>query len=195
MCTKGSTWFIVLLLELSLIVHRGLGFAPAPRYSQHGERPSILFEGDDFRRRALTNARFPCAKWVVARDASLFSKAPMGAHQKVRGGPNKPTPFTQHFTRAARKRVFKCSLFMPMQAAPKRRIPKDDVLELDGKVTESLPNAMFRVELQPTGSTILATISGKIRKNLVRIIVGDKVTVELSPYDLTRGRITYRNRG
>jgi translation initiation factor IF-1 len=61
-------------------------------------------------------------------------------------------------------------------------------------VLESLPNAMFRVELQPTNSVVLATISGKIRKNYVRILVGDTVKVELSPYDLTRGRITFRNR-
>jgi|TARA_B100000513_G_C11810114_1_gene155229 translation initiation factor IF-1 len=53
---------------------------------------------------------------------------------------------------------------------------------------------MFRVELQPTNSVVLATISGKIRKNYVRILVGDTVKVELSPYDLTRGRITFRNR-
>ena len=69
------------------------------------------------------------------------------------------------------------------------------MIELEGKVTESLPNAMFRVELQPTGAMVLATISGKIRKNFVRILVGDTVKVELSPYDLTRGRITFRNRG
>mmetsp|Transcript_32494 Transcript_32494/g.94134 ORF Transcript_32494/g.94134 Transcript_32494/m.94134 type:complete len:138 (-) Transcript_32494:97-510(-) len=78
---------------------------------------------------------------------------------------------------------------------PKPRKPKDDVIELEGKVVESLPNAMFRVELQPTNNVVLATISGKIRKNFVKILVGDAVKVELSPYDLTRGRITYRNRG
>jgi len=80
------------------------------------------------------------------------------------------------------------------KAGPKPRKPKDDVIELEGRVTESLPNAMFRVELQPTNSVVLATISGKIRKNFVKILVGDTVKVELSPYDLTRGRITFRNR-
>ena len=66
-----------------------------------------------------------------------------------------------------------------------------DVIELEGTVHESLPNAMFRVELE-NSMMILAHISGKIRKNFIRILPGDKVKVELSPYDLTRGRITYR---
>ncbi|MBQ7717951.1 MAG: translation initiation factor IF-1 [Clostridia bacterium] len=68
---------------------------------------------------------------------------------------------------------------------------KDDVLELEGTVLEALPNAMFKVEL-PNGHQILAHISGKLRMNFIRILPGDKVTVELSPYDLTRGRITWR---
>lgn len=69
-----------------------------------------------------------------------------------------------------------------------------DVIELEGTIQESLPNAMFRVELE-NGITILAHISGKIRKNFIRILPGDKVKVELTPYDLTRGRITYRLKG
>ena len=73
-----------------------------------------------------------------------------------------------------------------------KKAPKDDVIVVSGKVVESLPNAMFRVEIEPTSQIILATISGKIRKNFVRIVVGDSVTVELSAYDLSRGRITYR---
>ncbi|MDO5044528.1 MAG: translation initiation factor IF-1 [Coriobacteriia bacterium] len=68
---------------------------------------------------------------------------------------------------------------------------KQDAIELEGTVLEPLPNAMFRVELE-NGHTILATISGKIRMNYIRILPGDKVKVELSPYDLTKGRITYR---
>ncbi len=68
---------------------------------------------------------------------------------------------------------------------------KDDVLELEGTVLEALPNAMFKVEL-PNGHVILAHISGKLRMNYIRILPGDKVTVELSPYDLTKGRITWR---
>jgi translation initiation factor IF-1 len=66
-----------------------------------------------------------------------------------------------------------------------------DVIELEGEVTEALPSALFRVKLE-TGQLILAHVSGKIRKHFIRILPGDKVKVELSPYDLTRGRITYR---
>ena len=68
---------------------------------------------------------------------------------------------------------------------------KKDVIEVEGKVLEALPNAMFKVELQ-NGHQILAHISGKLRMNYIRILPGDTVNVELSPYDLTRGRITYR---
>jgi translation initiation factor IF-1 len=70
-------------------------------------------------------------------------------------------------------------------------LPKEDNIEVEGTVVESLPNAMFRVEL-PNGHKILAHISGKMRMNYIRILPGDKVTVEMSPYDLGRGRITYR---
>jgi translation initiation factor IF-1 len=66
-----------------------------------------------------------------------------------------------------------------------------DVIELEGEVTEALPNALFRVRVE-TGQLILAHVSGKIRKHFIRILPGDKVKVELSPYDLSRGRITYR---
>ena len=68
---------------------------------------------------------------------------------------------------------------------------KDDVIEVEGVVLEPLPNAMFRVELQ-NGHKVLAHISGKMRMNFIKILPGDRVTVELSPYDLSRGRITYR---
>ena len=68
---------------------------------------------------------------------------------------------------------------------------KDDVIEVEGKVVDTMPNAMFTVELEH-GHQILETFSGKIRKNYIRILAGDRVTVEMSPYDLTRGRITYR---
>ena len=70
---------------------------------------------------------------------------------------------------------------------------KEDVIEVSGTVTQSLPNAQFRVELE-TGQEILAHISGKIRKHYIRVLVGDEVKVELSPYDLTKGRITYRSK-
>jgi translation initiation factor IF-1 len=70
-------------------------------------------------------------------------------------------------------------------------MPKDDAIEVAGVVLESLPNAMFRVELD-SKHQVLAHVSGKMRKNFIRILTGDRVLVELSPYDLTRGRITYR---
>jgi translation initiation factor IF-1 len=70
---------------------------------------------------------------------------------------------------------------------------KEDVIEMEGVVTDTLPNTMFRVELE-NGHVVTAHISGKIRKHYIRILTGDKVTVELTPYDLTKGRITYRAR-
>ncbi|MDD2865837.1 MAG: translation initiation factor IF-1 [Candidatus Omnitrophota bacterium] len=70
---------------------------------------------------------------------------------------------------------------------------KEEAIEVEGVITESLPNAMFRVELE-NGHKILAHVSGKIRMNFIRILPGDRVRVELSPYDLTRGRITFRNK-
>jgi translation initiation factor IF-1 len=70
-------------------------------------------------------------------------------------------------------------------------MPKKEAIEVEGKVVESLPNAMFRVEL-PNGHRVLAHISGKIRLHYIKILPGDRVLIELSPYDLSRGRITYR---
>ncbi|GAB6273459.1 MAG: translation initiation factor IF-1 [Peptococcaceae bacterium] len=71
------------------------------------------------------------------------------------------------------------------------KMPKQNVIEVEGTVIEPLPNAMFRVELE-NGHKVLAHVSGKIRMNFIRILPGDRVVVELSPYDLTRGRIVYR---
>ena len=70
---------------------------------------------------------------------------------------------------------------------------KEDVIEVEGTVIEALPNAMFQVEL-PGGHRILAHISGKLRMNFIKILPGDKVTIEMSPYDVTRGRITWRSK-
>ena len=72
-------------------------------------------------------------------------------------------------------------------------MPKEEPIKVEGKVIETLPNAMFRVELE-NKHTILAHISGKMRMHFIKILPGDTVTVELSPYDLTRGRITYRSK-
>ena len=70
---------------------------------------------------------------------------------------------------------------------------KEDMIELEGVVLEAMPNAMFKVEIQG-GHIILAHISGKLRMNFIRILPGDKVTVEMSPYDLSKGRITWRSK-
>lgn len=71
---------------------------------------------------------------------------------------------------------------------------RQNLIEMEGIITESLPNAMFRVDLE-NGFTVLAHISGKIRKNFIKILLGDKVLVQLTPYDLTKGRIIYRLSG
>jgi translation initiation factor IF-1 len=72
-------------------------------------------------------------------------------------------------------------------------MPKEEAIKVEGKVLETLPNAMFKVELE-NKHQVLAHISGKMRMHFIKILPGDKVTVELSPYDLTRGRITYRSK-
>ena len=72
-------------------------------------------------------------------------------------------------------------------------MPKEDHIEMDGTVIDTLPNTMFRVELE-NGHVVIAHISGKMRKHYIRILTGDKVTVQLTPYDLSKGRIVYRAR-
>lgn len=72
-------------------------------------------------------------------------------------------------------------------------MPKDDVISMDGQVQEVLPNAMFRVKLEQ-GPIVLGHISGKMRQNKIQILIGDRVRIEMSPYDLTRGRIVYRDK-
>ena len=74
-----------------------------------------------------------------------------------------------------------------------RRLPKEDHIEMEGTVKDTLPNTMFRVELD-NGHIVTAHISGRMRKNYIRILTGDRVTVQVTPYDLTKGRITYRVR-
>jgi len=75
----------------------------------------------------------------------------------------------------------------------KRYMAKEDSIQMEGKVIETLPNTMFRVELE-NGHVVTAHISGRMRKNYIRILTGDNVTVELTPYDLTKGRIVFRGR-
>ncbi len=72
-------------------------------------------------------------------------------------------------------------------------MPKEELIETEGKIIEALPNAMFKVELE-NGHIVLAHVSGKMRMNFIRILPGDKVKLELSPYDLSRGRITFRSK-
>jgi len=79
----------------------------------------------------------------------------------------------------------------PVEERPRRQDP--DAITVDGKVIDALPNAMFTVELE-NGHNVLSHLAGKMRTNYIRVLPGDRVTVELSPYDLTRGRITYRHR-
>ena len=85
-------------------------------------------------------------------------------------------------------------VFTSQIRSPEGNLPtKEEKIEVEGEVVEALPSTMFRVQLDG-GHSVLATISGKMRKHYIRILPGDKVKVELSPYDLTRGRITYRHR-
>jgi translation initiation factor IF-1 len=79
----------------------------------------------------------------------------------------------------------------PAEKAAKTTTPKEEAIEVEGTIVEPLPNAMFRVELT-NGHRVLAHVSGKIRLHFIRILPGDRVLIELSPYDLTHGRITYR---
>ena len=79
----------------------------------------------------------------------------------------------------------------PSRKGSEEELPKDDAIEFDGKVTEALSNGMYRVELD-NGHNVIAYLSGKMRKFYIKILPGDRVTVELSPYDLTKGRIVYR---
>jgi len=73
-------------------------------------------------------------------------------------------------------------------------VAKEDIIKMSGKVDEVLPNAMFRVILDETQTKIIATLGGKLRQHNIRILLGDKVDIEMSPYDITRGRVVYRNK-
>jgi translation initiation factor IF-1 len=84
-------------------------------------------------------------------------------------------------------------MLRPFEGAEEDAMSKEDAIQVEGKVLETLPNAMFRVELE-NGHKVLAHISGKMRMHFIKILPGDKVTVELSPYDLSRGRIIFREK-
>jgi translation initiation factor IF-1 len=87
--------------------------------------------------------------------------------------------------------AFKCILPPDFPVNPRGLMPKEELLEFEGVVSELLPNATFRVKLQ-NGHEIIAHTAGKMRKNRIRVLTGDKVMVEMTPYDLSKGRITYR---
>lgn len=84
-----------------------------------------------------------------------------------------------------------CNLTEPSGRQANRLMAKEDLIEMEGRVIETLPNTTFRVQLE-NGHVITAHISGRMRKHYIRILTGDKVTVQVSPYDLSKGRITYR---
>jgi translation initiation factor IF-1 len=86
-----------------------------------------------------------------------------------------------------------CTIAPDFRQINRELMAKDDQIEMDGTVMESLPNTMFRVQLE-NGHIITAHISGRMRKNYIRILTGDKVKVEMTPYDLTKGRITFRSK-
>ena len=103
------------------------------------------------------------------------------------------------FIAATKYSTASCEARWRLSAGPRvitkevKNLAKDDVIELEGIVVDALPNAMFSVDIG-NGHTILAHISGKLRMNFIKILPGDKVTVQMSPYDLTRGRITWRSK-
>ena len=103
----------------------------------------------------------------------------------------KPHRSWYHDLLRGESRVFLCRLSFALRRGG--LATKEEKIEVEGEVTEALPSTMFRVKLDG-GHDVLTTISGKMRKHYIRILPGDKVKVELSPYDLTRGRITYRHR-
>jgi translation initiation factor IF-1 len=139
--------------------------------------------------------------------AQVESSRPFVAYRTVVGAPTDPIRFppigaASSFSTASTTRLFgkkeaRAAGNERKNKSERVRKTKDDVIEVEGVVLESLPNAMFRCAIDGAAETqepVLATISGKIRKNFVKILVGDKVLIELSPYDLTRGRITFRYR-
>jgi translation initiation factor IF-1 len=92
------------------------------------------------------------------------------------------------------RRFYSCSspIHNNQKAKGATRLAKDDLIPAEGTIIDKQPNAFFKVQLENTQHVVLAVISGKMRKNRIRILVGDRVSVEMSPYDLSRGRITYR---
>ena len=152
----------------------GLGYHSSPQRPLLSQM-SLLRQGQPTLRRTF----FTSSSSRMDDSSCLVLYGKKKSRSSGGGGGNRNAPLSNE---AARERI---------------RKPKDDVLEVEGVVLESLPNAMFRCIIDGAPDSqepVLATISGKIRKNYVKILVGDKVLIELSPYDLTRGRITFRYR-
>jgi translation initiation factor IF-1 len=136
--------------------------------------------------------------------APVVPSRPFVSHRKVERAPtdqirstSREAPSIPSYTCLFGKKEARAAGNERKNKSERVRKTKDDVIEVEGVVLESLPNAMFRCAIDGAPETqepVLATISGKIRKNFVKILVGDKVLIELSPYDLTRGRITFRYR-
>jgi translation initiation factor IF-1 len=134
------------------------------------------------------------------RDRGWEAERPHGTHDRDYGGRSGgfDPRFLERASRARRgltadKRGCYYSQFVGSVVIPLREdMAKEEAIEVMAKVLETLPNAMFRVELEDSQHQVLAHISGKMRKHFIRILPGDRVLVELSPYDLNRGRITYR---
>jgi len=117
-------------------------------------------------------------------------------HEHATAAPDDLAPVAHPLHRRPNLHLLSVLRFVTDRACPATRntwesLPKKDAIEVEGTVTEPLPNAMFRVQLE-NGHNVLAHISGKMRMHYIRILPGDRVLVELSPYDLTRGRIVYR---
>ena len=128
---------------------------------------------------------------AIRRDASISPCQPIGGL----------TGFLQAQAPRVRMPRFRVAVAAPGSTPATSRynagipptVAKDDVIEFEGTISETLPNTMFRVKLE-NGHEIIAHISGRMRKNYIRILTGDRVKVEMTPYDLTKGRITYRHR-
>src|SRR4051794_12706682 len=136
----------------------------------------------------MTTGRFrrPTARW--RRTSSTPSRSRSGRRGSCPARRRLPRPVCYH-------NRFAAGLPAGFSCAKKKGelANKEEKIEVEGEITEALPSTMFRVQIDG-GHSVLATISGKMRKHYIRILPGDKVKVELSPYDLTRGRITYRHR-
>ena len=137
---------------------------------------------------SLKRAPFSFAKRCINRKYTLESMPLTGRLRVVR---RLAPPFSRYKTSAFHFSLRTCKATRLFAQRKRERLAKEELLEMRGQVVELLPNAMFRVKLE-NGHEILGHTAGKMRKNRIRVLTGDEVLVELTPYDLTKGRITYR---